>query len=303
MRFNPNFYRWSPNNTPPAIRNLIWITVSTILLAAILGNLFHFLGLMGPEEFFGLSWSGLQRYFLWQPLTYLFVQQSAGSGIHFLYLVSIFVNMYLLWLLGTMIAERSGTNHFLALYFLSGILAGLTAMLVNQYGLISGPGAAILAVCMVWTMYYSDSEITIFFLFPVQAKWLMTGVLGAVSILTLAQFDVVSFVLYISGAIYGYLYGLLVLNIQGPFEFLLPIDRLLTKLGQWVRSLFGYQTDVTRDSSKIIDLRGKIVVDDEEFIDSMLDKIAKHGEDSLSNAERKRMDQISERKARERMDR
>lgn len=305
MRYKPTFYRWSPDSTPTVIRNIIWATVCISLLAAVLNSFFHFLGFKSPEELLGLSWAGLQSYFLWQPITYFFLLSSSADGIHFTYLLTLFVSMYLLWLLGTMIEERAGTRHFLVLYFASGILSGLTALLValiiGKSAIIAGPAAAILAVCMVWTMYFSDSEITIFFLFPVQAKWLMAAVLGAVSLLSLVEWDLPSLTLYLSGTIIGYLYGLFALGLRGPFEFTKPLDESMGNLGDWIQSKTSPNASKS-NSSKIIDLRGNAVIDDEAFVDAMLSKIAKYGERSLSQSERKRMDQISERKSRERMD-
>lgn len=299
MRYNPIFYRWNPANTSTYLRLIIWITCSITFFAAILHNFFLFLHIATPLDVLGLSWTGLQHFYLWQPFTYLFVQQSVPPGIHFLFIVSVIINMYLLWLLGSMVEERIGKGHFLALYFGSGILSGLIALLAANYAvIISGPSAAILAVCMVWTMLHSESEITLFFLIPIQARWIMMSVLGALCLLSLSQGDFVSVVLYLSGVLYGYIYGLMMLDLPGPFGFSKGLDKILRKLGRWFSSFYS-KGEKNQSASKIIDLRGKPVLDDDMFVDEMLAKIARHGEASLTRAERIRMDQISERKARE----
>lgn len=303
MRYNPTFQRWSPESTPPAVRNVVWITACVSIFATLLHNFFHFLHIMSPVEFFGLSLNGLKSFFLWQPLTYMFVQEPSPTGIGFVYLMTLLVSLYIIWLIGTMVAERAGSRHFLLVYFLSGILAGLAALLVMQMtgvsSLITGPGAAILAICMIWTMYYADSEITLFFLFPIQAKWLMGGVLGAVCLLSIAEWDLPSLVEYLVGALFGYFYGLTVLNLQGPFEITKRFDQMVDNIGDKIRSKVN--PNAPPRSSKIIDLRGHEVVDDDDaFVDTMLAKIAKHGEHALTQSERARMQKISERKAQER---
>lgn len=289
-----NAYRWGPGETPGVIRRLIFATCFISLLAALTNGIFvHLLQAKGPFDFLTLSWNGMVHYYLWQPVTYLFVQESI-HGVHLYFLVALFLNMYALWILGSTLQERIGTRQFLYLYFFSGILAGLTALLVmpltGQYMNLSGPTAAILAVFVLWTMYNPDSELLLFFLLPIKTKWLLAGILGMTFLISLSQWDLVNFTFYLFGALYGYLFGLIFCRLKSPFEVTHHIDEaIINALNRWPR-----KTTKSKDS-KIVDFSTfqASPLDDDDFVDAMLTKIAKFGEQSLTAKERKRMESIS----------
>ncbi|MBP7572249.1 MAG: hypothetical protein KBA95_19515, partial [Acidobacteria bacterium] len=58
-------YSFGPGPVTPVIKLLIWTNVAFFVLAWVLPAVRLYLGLM-PEAVFG-------RYFLWQPVTYLFL--------------------------------------------------------------------------------------------------------------------------------------------------------------------------------------------------------------------------------------
>lgn len=296
-------YFQGTRETPKIIRYLIWITSIVTLISAGAEQLFsQLLHSRGPVDFLGLSWFGVRHYLFWQPVTYMFVQEISSQGITLLFLITLFLNMYVLWLLGSMILEQIGSTRFLVLYLGSGILAGLTALfLMPAFGIfstITGPAAALLALGTVWTMYFSDSVLTFLFLFPIQAKWLLAGVLGALALLCLSQWDPISFIFYFSGALYGYLFAVMVLKLQSPYTFMHRFDRIANRFGNWITNKFSRKKQGAEDSSKVVDFKtGAPKMDDDAFVDAMLTKIIKYGENSLTNLERRRMEEISARKA------
>lgn len=289
--------------TPPVIRYLIWITASTILIVAGADQLFHqLLNMRGPLDFFGLSWYGVRHYYIWQPFTYMFTQEAGPQGITFLFLIALFLNMYLLWLIGSMLVERIGQKKILILYFASGIVAGIATLfsmqLLDTYSIVSSPTAAIIALCVVWTMFYPDSELTFAYLFPIQARWLLAGALGALIILCITQWDILSLIFYFTAVVFGYLYGIIALGLRGPFDFSKGLDKRISAYGQSVKSKLVSKKYYKDSGAKIVDITsGTTKLDDETFIDAMLTKIIKHGEKSLTRSERRRMDDISAKKA------
>lgn len=295
-------YYWGTQQTPQAIRTLVWTTALITLIAACSEMLFsQLLGTKGPQDFLGLSWYGFRHYYIWQPISYLFVQEVASDGISFLYLISLFLSMYILWLIGSMLVERMGSVKFYVLYFLCGILAGLTALfampVIGSFVLITGPAAALLAISVVWVMYFPDTELTFFFLFPIQAKWLLAGTITAIALLCLSRLDFISLIFYLSGVLYGYLFGVLVLKLKSPYAFLEPIYSALRNFSSVIRRKFTSEKE-PEVKSKIVDITtGSPIIDDEAFVDAMLAKIARQGEKALTRSERKRMDEISARKA------
>lgn len=291
-------HRWGPGETPVPVRWLIILTCTLSLFSALTNNLFEqIIGIAGPQQFLGLSWQGLAHYFLWQPITYLFIQES-GLGVHIFFLIGLFFNMYILWILGSTLYERIG-SHVIGLYLISGALAGLCAILlmplVGHYAILTGPSAALLGLFMVWTMCNPDSELMLFFILPIQTKWLLTSLVGAVCLISLSQADLISFAFYITGVIVGYLYGLLVLGIRGPFTHTHSFDDAVIHIGERLRRIFNKSS---QGSSKVVDIRHvETLLDDDAFIDEMLAKISKYGEGSLTRKERRRMDEISANKA------
>lgn len=281
-----------PGHTPKAVSWLIILTSVISLLSALTNNLFvQFLQVTGPVELLGLSWRGLRLGYFWQPLTYQFVQDPGGYGIHFFYLISLLFNMYVLWVIGSMVFDRLGTLRFIILYLVTGALAGLAAVgmmsVVGNYSLLTGPSAALLGLLVVWTMFYPDSDLMLFFLFPIKLRWLLAGVLGAILIVYLSQLDAVSLTFYAVATLCGYLFGLICCGLTSPFAFTRRFDLFMIRMSN---RFFG--TTVSNTKSKIVDIQS----DDDAFVDAMLSKISKHGEKSLTSRERRRMQEISARK-------
>lgn len=286
-------YSWGPEKTPTPI---LWIVYTTLIVSVfstisntIVQKLF---GVPGPETWLGLSWWGLKKFFIWQPFTYLFIQDSYGQGISGLYLINLFFNLYIIWVMGSVIIEEFGPKSFIKLYFISGMIAGLAALLTMPlsgiYSLLAGPTPAVLALLIVWTLLYPNIELLLFFAIPIKAKWLTVSIAGLVLLNALSQLDLNSFVFYGTGILIGYVWAVGIYGLTSPFKKLGHLETLIART---------FSRPDSRSSSKIIDFNtGKSVESDEEFVDRMLAKIAKLGHKSLSSDEKKRLDAISMRR-------
>jgi hypothetical protein len=213
-----------------------------------------------------------------------------------------------------------GKNAFLRFYFISGVLAGLIAFLLmpvtGQYGIISGATPSILAIMIVWTLMNPEAQLLLFFLIPVKAKWLSLGLVGGIILINLSNADIVSFTLYFFAAMIGYLYGLAIWGLHSPFpalhKFELAVVRFTTKI-QKKLGAFTPKAKVKKPAKKsnVVNVdfthvkppkekpyKQKLDSDneDDKFIDSMLEKISKFGQHSLSWQERERMNEISEKR-------
>lgn len=314
--------QWGPVATPSTIKKLIiWTSVLAVLSAA-LQLIFDQFGLSpGPLQLLSLSWWGLSNLYLWQPLTFLFVQPYSSSGITFFSLLSLFFTMYMLWVLGTAIYELIGKKAFLRFYFTCGIAAGLIALLMmpltGKFAMLAGPAPSILALLTVWSMAYPETEIVLFFLIPVKAKWVMAGLISATLLITFSQWDIASLFLYLSAIFLGYAYACLAWGWRSPFLFTQKFDSALATFGlkmrrylvfpQWLKFKKNQKPSTSESvPGKVIDFNTGApmtnITNDDAFIDEMLAKISKHGERSLSWSERRRMQQISERKLKEQND-
>lgn len=303
------FSSWGPGSSSPIIKRLIFFTSLIATLSATLQSIFeHFTLFPGPQSIISLSWWGIGNWFLWQPLTYLFTLDSAYS-LSFTFFINLVFTMYVLWIIGTPLIDLIGKRPFMRLYFISGIAAGLIALasmpLTGQYTFLAGPTASILAVITVWSLAFPEAEILLFFLIPVKAKWLVATIIALVLLNTLSQWNLSYFVLYLFGILIGYGYATIAWGWHSPFPHTQRMDRALAAFGLKLRQYTPHwkrRANIQKENKKekIVDIKtGKRPLDDDDaFVDAMLTKISKHGEQSLSWSERRRLDQIAEKKNR-----
>lgn len=242
-------------------------------------------------SYFTLSLAGIYRLFLWQIITYPFVMINYGLGLDLFYIISVLISLYILWVLGSVVFDHAGGRPLLQVYFTSSVVAGLCGLLVMVItGVsipLSGPTAAILALFTIWTFLYPEVELLLFFVLPVRTKWLYAGVVGIIALLGISQLDFISLAYYFGALATGYLFCTLKWELTSPFEWTHGVDRRLINWGNRKRG-------TEKKSGKILEIfSGKPLLDDESFVEEMLQKISKKGQDSLTWAERKRLDEIS----------
>jgi membrane associated rhomboid family serine protease len=303
-------YGWGPNTTPKALQYLIGtIAIISILSAFIDGFFVYFLNMSGPQALLSLSWNGLRQWYIWQPLSYLFVLSSGNAGLSFLFFLQLLFDLYILWIMGSTLIERIGTGRFLRFFYISGILTGLLTLLsmpsLNQYMELAGPTAPIIGMMAIWTFLHPESELLFFFLIPMKAKWFFAGFFGITFLIQLSQFNLIGALFQTISLITGYLYATTIWELSTPFTFTQLADRFFIRLGIKCRGLLNrtraHQTPIADTSSKIFDFHtGTPMLDDDAFMDQILDKISQKGEKSLTWSERSRMRKISNKKSRRR---
>lgn len=301
---------WGPEKTPALIKQLIVITSVICVLSAGAQTIFEQFGLFpGPQNFLSLSWWGMANGFIWQPLTFLFIQES-GGGLSFFFFLTLLFNMYLLWVIGSAIYQMLGKRAFLSLYFIGGITAGLITLfsmkLTGQHTMLVGLTPALLVLFTVWSMAFPETEILLLFIFPVKVKWLTLSLVGILLLISLTHLDFSNLILYLTAVIIGYAYAVMVQGWYSPFPATLKFDmwlaRIASKFRQIMPSLRRKEKDVKTPEVKIVDIKTadpRSPLDDDSFVDAMLTKISKRGEDSLSWSEKKRLKEISEKKMRD----
>jgi membrane associated rhomboid family serine protease len=161
MKKNINFYgNW--------VVKIIIINVAVFLIQmmdpAIMEQMVKYLGLTPAAV--------LQEGYLWQIVSYMFLH---GSFMH------IFFNMYALLMFGMPIEQTWGSRRFLIYYFVTGAGAGITIFVINTFfvgGMAPyiptiGASGAIFGVLLAFGILFPDSQILIFFIFPLKAKYLV----------------------------------------------------------------------------------------------------------------------------------
>ncbi len=299
--------RFGPTATAPVIKNLLLVTGMIGLFAAFLAIFWpRPFGFLGMQELFSLSNYGLYHIFIWQPVSYLFVQDIYG-GVTFFFFLRFLFFLYLLWVIGSAIVEHIGSKRFLRFYLGTGILVALltwTVMALTDFPLaISGSMPMIYALLTLWCLFNPELELLLFMTFPVKIKWLTLGFLTLLILVNLAQFDWTNITAYLSSAIIAYIYGVAFCSLQSPFQVTHRFDYKLTKLGRRFSARWEQKQKIRDEiypNAKIFDIKtGKAILDDDEFMDAMLAKVSQKGEKGLSWREKRRMHRIAKRKRQE----
>jgi membrane associated rhomboid family serine protease len=184
---------------PTALRWVLLINISMFLVQALL-DLF---GLSVANAFL-VRWLGLSPFALenlmqpWRLVTYMFLH---AHGFHILF------NMLWLWWMGRPVEDTLGARNFTVLFLGSGIGGGLIhVMLAALFGAAPTIGAsgAVFGMMVCFAILYPTQPIMLLFLPPIQARYLVAGLI-VLDVLFLNAADNVARVVHLGGALSGYL--------------------------------------------------------------------------------------------------
>jgi membrane associated rhomboid family serine protease len=198
----PGFsYSFGPGPLTPAIKMLIAANV-VMFVITIIGpgtTVRDLLGLQPRDTLVGLR--------IWQPLTYLFLH---GGFFHILF------NMLTLWMFGTELERMWGSRFFTKYYFVCGLGAAATQVLLSfvpgtfgdQMYLTTTIGAsgAVYGVLLAYALYFPTRPIYMYFVFPIPAKYFVM-ILGGISLFSaMGGGGGVAHTAHLGGLVAGYLY-------------------------------------------------------------------------------------------------
>ncbi len=260
-----------------SLKILIGLTICLSLAAPFVPHL---------QDWLILSWAGIEHLYLWQLITYAFIEPGPLS---FGFFIQLAFNMYILWVFGATLIERSHTALFFVLYFGAALAAALASLLIPN-ATLAGSTCPVFAVIVAWMMINPGSRLLLFFTLPFKAHWLVVGLLGFTFFIDISSSNWVGAVSLAASVLFAYLFALIVWREESPFLILRPFER-------WILRRLEKKKAESYHSSKIYDIKsGKPLLDDDQFMDAMLDRISRYGENSLSPEEKKRMHEISKRK-------
>jgi membrane associated rhomboid family serine protease len=199
-RYSPGSiaYSFGPGPISPAVKALIWTNVGVFVISYLVQGLTFYLGLR-PDAVF-------HHFALWQPLTYMFLH----AGIwHILF------NMLALWMFGVELERLWGTAFFVKFYFVTGVGAAVTTLLLSlvPLGLVSpasttvGASGAIFGLLLAYGLYFPRRPIYMYLLFPVPAKYFVM-IVGAIALLlsVTGAGGGIANVAHLGGMLFGYGY-------------------------------------------------------------------------------------------------
>ncbi len=193
-------YSFGPGPLTPAIKALVITNVVVFLATLLKPSLVLVFGLR-PADVVG----SLQ---LWQPFTYMFLH---GGVFHLLF------NMLALWMFGVELERMWGTRFFLKYYFVTGVGAAATTLLLSflpgGFGdalwasVTIGASGAIYGILLAYALYFPDRLIYVYAIFPIKAKYFVM-IFGALSLILSAtgREGGVAHTAHLGGLLVGYLY-------------------------------------------------------------------------------------------------
>jgi membrane associated rhomboid family serine protease len=270
---------------------LIGINVALFIVQTMTGGdvgwFTRLLDLRAPEVFQGEVWRLLTAAFL------------HGSIWHILW------NMVLLWWAGSEMEDLYGPWEFLTFYLIGAVIGNLAQLgyyVAAFHPLELAPGAlgasgAIMAVLVLFAFHYPSRTILVFFILPMKVRVVVVlalaintfGLLGVRTELT----DGVAVAAHLGGAAFGLLYYKLHWRLLN-----------LTRLGSWLQSLRRprprlrvYREEEPAPRAAVgVATAPKSDVDEhlEAKLDEVLEKVARYGQDSLTESERQILFRASE---------
>ncbi len=266
MRFGPVM--------SPTVKFLLIANVVIFVLATLTRGRLYFLAY---NPYFAI-----RRFFIWQFVTYMFMH---GNVWHILF------NMLPLWMFGSDVERKIGSENFITVYLLCGLcgvglftLSHLPAINNPNMTTLVGASAAICGILVAFAMIFPERRITLLVLFvlPVslKAKHLVLGffVIEVLSELSQASGNV-AHLAHLGGMIFAYFYM--------KFKFRLSLPFAFTQVLGWRLKDYIHMRRFRRPGRR----QRYTPVDSEAFIseeiDPILDKISRHGMKSLTRRERR----------------
>ncbi len=180
------------------VRNLIIVTAAAFLVTYLPAVL---LGWGLPFRLLGLRpYDVTHRFFIWQPVTYLFLH---AGFFHILF------NLFALWMFGSDLERLWGSQRFLFYFFLTGIGAAAFDVILQPSSLSTtvGNSGAVYGILLAFGLLFPNRPIFLWLLVPVKAKYF-------VMVMVLIEFvssfsnpgSKISHIAHLGGMIFGFLY-------------------------------------------------------------------------------------------------
>jgi membrane associated rhomboid family serine protease len=161
---------------------------------------------------------------LWQPLTYMWMHDPRMPS-------HILLNMFGLWMFGTMLEQRWGALGFLKFYVATGAIAGLVVLVTGwifgaEDTMTLGASGAVYAVVVGFGLLFPDLRIYLLGILPMKAKWLVWLVIGGTAVSYLARAPGISVAAHAGGMAAG---ALLLTGWWNPLNVVRSVRRLLLR--------------------------------------------------------------------------
>jgi len=279
------------------------------LLAANIGVYFIQLTLFRSDAVYralGLSADNITATW-WTPLTYMFVH--AG-------LWHLAFNMFALWMFGPRVEYSWNTRGFTYFYIWCGLGGALAHLLLQGNASLIGASAAVSGVMLAYALRWPDEEVYLFGVIPMKTRWLVVWMVLinlAMGVASTPGGSGIAWFSHLGGLAFGWLY-LRMSSFGGldnfrrwvspvpdePEDAFRAVPKVRPRNRQ--RSDRGEVDEVVAKSNAIVarPVRSALVPRTEDLshrsaerLDIVLDKISKHGIESLTSEEVRLLEDMS----------
>lgn len=198
-RYPSTGYSFGPGAVTPAVKVLLVSNLVLFVLNVIVGDVMTLRLGLSPQAV-------LEHFSVWQPFTYMFLHSTSGVG-------HILINMLSLWMFGSELERTWGTRFFTKYYFITGVGAAITTLLLSlvvndvYYSVTVGASGAIYGLLLGYGMYFPNRPIYVYFVFPIPAR-IFVLIVGAIAFFSAlgGPGGGVAHSAHFGGLIVGYLY-------------------------------------------------------------------------------------------------
>lgn len=215
----------------------------------------------------------------WSLVTYMFVHQG---------FLHVFFNMLVLFFFGPVLEERWGSREFLKFYLLCGLGAAALSFLLPSVA-IAGSSGAMYGLMVAFAIYWPDSPIHLYGIFPIKAKWLVAGLVGLSLLFALSGGRPgLAHLAHLGGAITAFVYLKSRLapsswgQVYSSPKPAKPSKPLFARRPKTETTAKAAPAPSTRELHRSLD-----------DVDRILDKISRGGMSSLTEEERQRLEEAS----------
>ena len=270
-------------------QKLIFWNVGLFVIPEVIFGLLS-LFVIGADYKFYVSLDSLPSSLLWKPWSIVSHFFFHSGPLHLLF------NMIVLHFSARLFTTYFNQKQLFGLYFLGGVFAGSVYILCylffpvfqNSIAQLVGASAAIMAVLFATVTYNPHMELRLMFIGRVKL-WHIALVLIVLDLIQLPQSNTGGHLAHLGGALFGYVFMVLLKNGTDLSQGVTRIIDFFTNLFKPKKSKTPFKT-VYRNYNKVTTPTGesKIVRKDktQQQIDEILDKIGVSGYDSLSKEEK-----------------
>lgn len=218
----------------------------------------------------------------WRIVTYMFLHNPANL-FHYIF------NMLWLWWMGKPVEERIGPRSFTVLYLGAGIGGALLDLLIGfvfDIHSVIGASGAVFGVMVGFAMLYPRMPIMLLLLPPIEARYVVMGMI-AIDVIFLGRGDGVARFVHLGGAATGYL---IMKAHAGGFD--------LASIVRPVENFAKAFKPVRKEPKHMRKVQDVEIVEEIEQteLDAILEKISKKGYDGLTKEEKQKLFELSKKK-------